>query len=80
MGLWEPDKIPKCCLGDLAMADERCVVITVECQRCKTKKKVHAAVRTGFAQMGDQTIPCIRCNTHFTVTVTDRILRGPFPV
>jgi len=47
------------------MAEERYVVMTVECPRCKTKQKVHVAARTGFAQLGDQTIPCIRCNTHF---------------
>ena len=62
------------------MADERYVVMTVECSRCKTKQKVHVAARAGFAQMGDQTIRCIRCNTHFKVTVPDRIIRGPFPV
>ncbi len=69
MGPWEPDKIPKCCLGDPAMADEHYIVMTVECQRCKTKRKVHVAARTGFAQMGSQTIPCISCNKHFRVTV-----------
>ncbi len=61
------------------MAEEHYVVMTVECPRCKTKQKVHVAARTGFAQMGYQTIPCIRCNTHFKVTVPDRIIRGPFP-
>jgi phage FluMu protein Com len=61
------------------MADERYVVMTVECPRCKTKQKIHVATRTGFAQMGDQPIRCIRCNTHFKVTVPDRIIRGPFP-
>ena len=40
LGPWEPDKIPKCCLGDPAMADEHYIVMTVECQRCKTKQKV----------------------------------------
>ncbi len=61
------------------MADERYVVMTVECPRCKTKQKVHVAARTESAQMGDQTIRCIRCNTHFKVTVPDRIIGGPFP-
>jgi len=50
------------------MADERFVVMTVECQHCKTKQKVHVVASTGGAQMGDQTIPCIRCNKHFKVT------------
>ena len=62
------------------MADERFVVMTVECQHCKTKQKVHIAARTGVGQMGDQNILCIRCNNHFKVTVPDKILRGPFPV
>ena len=61
------------------MADDRYVVMTVECPRCKTKQKVHVAARTGFAQMGDQTIQCLRCDDHFKVTVPDRIIRGPFP-
>ena len=43
------------------MADKPYVVMTVECQHCKTKQKVHVAARTGFAQMGDQTIQCIMC-------------------
>ena len=60
-------------------SDEHYIVVTVECQNCKTKQKVHVAALTGFAQKGDQTIPCIRCNNHFKVTVPDRILRGPFP-
>ena len=62
------------------MADERYVVMTVECQRRKTKQKVHVAARTGGLQMGEQTILCIRCNKPFKVTVPDKILSGPFPV
>ena len=62
------------------MADERFVVMTVECQHCKTKQKVHIAARTAVGQMGDQNILSIRCNNHFKVTVPDKILRGPFPV
>jgi transcription elongation factor Elf1 len=61
------------------MAEERYVVITLECPRCKTKQKVHVAARTGFAQMGDQTIQCFMCDGHFKVTVPDRIVGGPFP-
>jgi len=34
------------------MADERYVVVMVECPRCKTKRKVHVASSTGGAQMG----------------------------
>lgn len=61
------------------MADKRFVVMTVECPTCKTKQKVHVAARTGFAQMGDQTIQCLRCDNYFKATVPDRIIRGPFP-
>ena len=61
------------------MADERYVVMTVECPTCKTKQKVHVSTRTGFVQMGERTIQCIRCDNHFKVTVPDRIVDGPFP-
>jgi hypothetical protein len=62
------------------MADEHYIVMTVDCQHCKTKQKVHVAAQTGVGQMGNQTILCISCNKHFKVTVPDKILRGPFPV
>ena len=62
------------------MADERFVVMTVECQRRKTKQKVHIAASTDGAQVGNQMIQCINCNNHFKVTIPDRIIRGPFPV
>jgi hypothetical protein len=61
------------------MADERYVVLTVECPTCKTKQKVHVAAPTGFAQTGDQEIQCIKCSNHFKVKVRDKIIRGPFP-
>ena len=62
------------------MADERYVVMTVECSRCKTKQKVHVNARPGLPpKIGDQTIPCIKCDIHFKVTLPDRIIRGPFP-
>lgn len=66
------------------MADERYVVMTVECPTCKIKQKVHVAARIGFSQMGGQTIQCtiqcIRCSNHFDVSVPDKIIRGPFPM
>ena len=62
------------------MADERYVVMTVECQRCKTKQKVHIAASTDGTQVGNQTIPCIKCEKDFDVMVPDKIIRGPFPV
>jgi hypothetical protein len=33
------------------MADERYVVMTVECQHCKTKQKVHIDASAGGAQV-----------------------------
>ena len=62
------------------MTNERYVVKTVECPTCKTKQKVHVAARTGFEQMADQEIQCIKCSNHFNATVPDKIIRGPFPV
>lgn len=62
------------------VANERYVVMTVECPTCKTKQRVHVEVRTGPSQIGDQTIQCIRCTNHFNVTVPTRIIRGPFPL
>jgi hypothetical protein len=61
------------------MADGPYVVMTVECSRCKTKQKVHVAVRAGGAKVGDRMIQCLRCDNHFKVTVPDRIIDGPFP-
>jgi tartrate dehydratase beta subunit/fumarate hydratase class I family protein len=62
------------------MADERFVVVTVECQHCKTKQKVHVAITTGSAQMRHQMIQCIDCAKYSDVTVPDKIMCGPFPV
>jgi transposase-like protein len=64
--------------GDPAVANERYVVMTVECPRCKTKQKVHVSTSVGGAQVDDQKIPCIKCDNDFKVTVPDRIIRGPF--
>ena len=61
------------------MAEERYIVMMVECKYCKTKQKVHVAARTGFAQMGNQTIRCINYETYFDVMIPDRIVGGPFP-
>ena len=61
------------------MVEDRYVVMTLECQHCKTKQSVHVAAPTGFTQIGDQTIQCINCKTKFDVRVPDRIVAGPFP-
>ena len=62
------------------MADERYVVMTVECKLCKTQQKVHVGTRTGVVgQMVGQTVKCLRCQRGFEVMVPDKIVRGPFP-
>jgi hypothetical protein len=66
--------------GTSVTTDTRYVVIKVECSHCKTKQKVHVAVRTGPTQMGNQMVHCIQCNNYFEVYVIDKIVRGPFPV
>ena len=65
--------------GAPGMADERYVVVTVECPRSKTKQKVHVNVRTGISQIGNQVVLCLRCDNPFNVMVPDRTIRGPFP-
>jgi len=60
------------------VANERYIVMTVDCPRCKTKQKVHVSTIDG-AEVGRQVIPCIQCENPFKVTVPDRIIRGPFP-
>jgi hypothetical protein len=61
------------------VGNERYVVMTVECQRCKTKQKVHVAAHTGPSQMASEIIRCLNCDNHFVVTLPDRIVDGPFP-
>jgi uncharacterized protein YifN (PemK superfamily) len=55
------------------------VVITVECQHCKTKQTVHVDARVGTEMVGNQTIPCISCGRYFVVMAPNRIVAGPFP-
>jgi hypothetical protein len=54
------------------------VAMPVECPHCKTKQTVHVAAKSGFAQMGDQTIACLQCGKDFPVLVPDKIVGGPF--
>ncbi len=56
------------------------VVMTVECPYpdCQEKQTVHVIARTGFGQMGDQTIKCVKCGKDFDVLVPDKIIDGPF--
>jgi hypothetical protein len=76
-GKVEPD-VAKPAQGESAMVDQMFTVVLVECRYCKTEQKVHVAVRTGAAQVGDQLIQCIKCKKDFAVTVMDKIIGGPF--
>jgi hypothetical protein len=60
------------------MADDRYVVMTVECSHCKTKQNVHVAARIGIVPVGNQMIQCIKCKKDFEVMAPDRIVGGPF--
>jgi hypothetical protein len=62
------------------MANERYVVMKVECQHCKPKQKIHVAASAGGTLMCERTISCLNCYNYIWVTTPDRILRGPFPV
>ena len=62
------------------MADERFVVMTVECQHCKTKQAIHVAAKPGFAQMANQTISCINCRKDFDVMVPDKSSAARSPI
>jgi hypothetical protein len=59
------------------VANDHYVVVTVECSRCKTKRKVHIA--DSIIPIAPQMIPCINYDNPFKVVVPDKILRGPFP-
>jgi hypothetical protein len=63
----------------LVMANERYVIMTVECSNCKTKQKIHVAVRPGFSKKADERIFCINCGDQFKGSVPDKIIHGPFP-
>jgi transcription elongation factor Elf1 len=63
----------------MSTSEARYVVMTVECQHCKTKQVVHVTARTGAGMIGNQTIPCITCGQYFVAMVPDKIVGGPFP-
>jgi hypothetical protein len=65
--------------GVPAVANERYIIMKVECSTCKTKQKIHVAARPGFSKKADERIPCINCGDQFKVSVPDKIIRGPFP-
>jgi hypothetical protein len=62
-----------------AVANERYIVIVVECSRCKTNQKVHVAVRTVATKMADELIRCLDCDKVFKAKLPDKIIDGPFP-
>jgi hypothetical protein len=64
----------------LPLFNEPFVAVSVECQYCKTKQKVHIADKPGVAQILEQRIPCINCERLFEVRVSNRVTAGPFPV
>jgi hypothetical protein len=65
--------------SQMSTSEERYVVITVECQHCKTKRTVHVSASTAVGVMGNQTIPCITCAKYFVVVAPNKIMGGPFP-
>ena len=62
------------------MADGRFVVMTVKCEHCKAKQRIHVRARKGFSLMGLQAIPCIKCKKDFEILFPDKIVGGPFPI
>ncbi len=54
------------------------VVITISCPGCRQKQVVQVRPRTGFAQMADQKVRCVKCESEFNVMVPDQIVGGPF--
>lgn len=60
------------------MADERYMIVTVECSSCKMKQNFHVLARAEW-RMASARIRCNNCGYHFDVSLSDEILRGPFP-
>ena len=56
------------------MADDRCVIMTVACPRCKAKQRIHIAEPIRAAQNVDQAVACLVCNTRFKLTLPNRIV------
>ena len=67
--------------GGMKMASasaQRYVRMTIKCPNCDAKLAVHIAARTGFKQMNDQTVSCVKCEDIFPVMLPDTIIDGPF--
>jgi len=54
------------------------VEIPISCPHCQVKQVVRVRARTGFAQMAQQAVVCVKCQREFNVTVPDEIVSGPF--
>jgi hypothetical protein len=53
-------------------------VIPVLCPHCQQKQVIQVVARAGIAQLGNQTIGCVKCKAEIEVTVPDQIVDGPF--
>jgi len=61
------------------MADKPYIVMTVECQHCKTKQKVHVCRPYWIRTDGRPDDSVHQVHNYSKVTVPDRIVGGPFP-
>jgi hypothetical protein len=51
----------------------------ISCPHCQQKQVIQVRATIGFAQMGDQSVQCVKCEKAFDVMVPDQIVGGPFP-
>ena len=51
------------------MANERYMIMTEQCPRCKTKQRIHVGTNTGAAHEIHETILCVNCNRPFKVSL-----------
>jgi transcription elongation factor Elf1 len=50
--------------------------IPISCPHCKQEQVIHVVARAGIAQLGKQTINCVKCKAEIDVTVPDQIVGG----
>jgi len=55
------------------------VRMIISCPHCQQKQVIQVRATIGFAQMGDQSVQCVKCEKAFDVMVPDQIVGGPFP-
>jgi DNA-directed RNA polymerase subunit M/transcription elongation factor TFIIS len=53
-------------------------VMPISCPHCQQKQVIHVVAREGIAQLGKQTINCLKCKGEIEVTIPDQIAGGPF--